>query len=359
MTPGPEDGGIPKAAEDPLAALRLQLQALPAHPVSHNHPRNWWFRVKRTADFVGHVHYWMAHTLAQLNPYPKPFRHTYFDTEDGVRIAAWLGPQHKEHPSDWGIVIVPGMFATKDDTVHKSRAIRIHRHWKIPVIAIDLRAFGESTGIATAGWKEAYDVHGAARYLIEETGVSRVAILSESMGGAAALNALALDASARTGYFAGGALCFSAFVDAKDAVMHISERPAKDDPFRSSWDGFRKLLRMKSDGAYDRFDDFLEDSARVNGLPGLEELLRLANPKWKVNLIQAPTLLVHSTDDPVVPIRHARRMERYAEGKKNIEVLVTAWGQHTQFEPLDDKWFWEVCRRFYGMVNNTELENLA
>ena len=342
-----------------LANLRYQIETMPAHPRSLNHPYSWWFRTKRAADFLGHINYGVAQTLARMNPYPKPFRHVRFPTEDGVDIAGWLGPQHPTHESDWGIVVVPGMFATKDDTVHKSRAIRMHRQWRIPVLAIDMRAFGESMGIATAGWKEAYDVHGAARYLIESTGVDRVAILSESMGGAAALNALALDATAGTHYFGGGALCFSAFVDAKDAVEHISTPPPRGDPFRSSWDGFRKLLRMKSGGAYDRFDDFLEDSARVNGLPGLEELLRLANPKWKANLIQAPTMLVHATDDPVVPVRHARRMERYADEKPNVEVVVTNWGQHTQFEALDEKWFWEACAKFYGFVNGVELPNLA
>jgi len=340
-------------------ALRAELEALPQHPSSVHHPRNWWFTAKRMADFVGHATLTRARVLARLNPYPKPFRHVRFRTDDGVKIAGWLGPQHRTSPSPWGLVLVPGMFATKDDTVHKRRAIRIHRHWRIPVLAIDLRAFGESTGIATAGWKEAMDVHGAARFLAQETGVTRVAVLSESLGGAAALNALALDSQSGANMLTGGVLCWSAFVDAKDAVNYISAKPPRGHPFASAWGGFRRLLRAKSMGAYERFDEYLDDVARVNGLKGADELFDLANPKWKVPLMRQPTLLVHGMDDPVVPVRHARRMERYAEGSPHIQVLVVPWGQHTLFEPMDPHWYWEVARRFFGAVNGMDLPNLA
>jgi pimeloyl-ACP methyl ester carboxylesterase len=229
----------------------------------------------------------------------------------------------------------------------------------VPVLCIDLRAFGESTGIATAGWKEALDVQAAAKFLAAETGVQRVGVLAESLGGAAALNALAADGASGAGLLAGGVLCFSAFMDAKDAVSHISEAPPRGHPFRPAWSGFRRLLQAKSDGAYDRFDTLLADVARVYNLSGVEELYDQANPKWRTALMKQPTLLVHATDDPVVPVRHAHRMERYSEGQENIQVLLTAWGGHAQFEILDPTWYWEVCRRFFGAVNGVELENLA
>lgn len=340
-------------------ALRLDLEALPQSPSAPAHPRHWWFRTKRMADFLGHATLARSRLLARLNPYPAPFRHVRFRTEDGVKIAGWLGPQHVTSPSSWGMVVVPGMFATKDDTVHKRRAIHMHRHWRIPVLAIDTRAFGESTGIATAGWKEAMDVHAAARFLAEETGVRRVAVMAESLGGAAAINALALDSQANTNLLTGGVLAWSAFVDAKDAVAYISERPARGHPFAAAWGGFRRLLAIKSMGAYSRFDEYLEDVARVNGLRGAEELYDLANPKWKVTLLRHPILLVHATDDPVVPVRHARRMERYAQGLPQVQTLIVAWGSHTMFEVLDPKWFWEVARRFFGAANQVELESLA
>lgn len=342
-----------------LSDLRRELEQLPQRPVTKDALRNWWFRTRRTLDFLVHVKFHVARAWARLDPYPQPFRHLFFRTEDGVPIAAWLGPQHKDAPSDWGLVLVPGMFATKDDAAHKSRAIRLWKNWKVPVIAIDMRAFGESAGIATAGWKEALDVHGAAALLAKQTGVKRVAVIAESMGGAAAINALAHDTQGRTFLMSGGVLCFSAFMDARDAVSYISTRPPKGHPFTPAWDGFRKLLRMKSEGQYEAFDEFLDDAARVNGLRGLDELLDLANPKWKVPLLGQPVLCVHSTDDPVVPVRHARRMERYAEGHPNVQVIVTNWGGHTGFEPLDPWWFWEVCRRFFGRVNGVELPNLA
>lgn len=315
--------------------------------------------MKRGMDFIGHSRFDWSRFFAAVNPYPKPFKHVHFTTDDGVRIAAWLGPAHEGTDPKWGLVIVPGMFSTKDDTAHKRRAIRIWRAWRIPVFVIDLRGFGESTGISTAGWKEAYDVHAAARTLKAETGIERVAVLAESLGGAGALNAMAYDGETEAELLTGGLLCYSAFADAKDAVTYISDKPPEGDPFLVSWQGFRRLLSLKSMGGYQRFDDYLDDAARVNGLQGFDELMDLANPKWKVPLMRQPTLLVHATDDPVVPVRHARRMERYAAGHPHIQVLVASFGGHTAFEPRDPWWYWEVTRRFFGAVNGVELPNLA
>lgn len=339
------------------ALLREELERLPQSPASRDHPRNWVFRVKRGLDFIGHSRHGAARFFAKANPYPKPFEHVNIESEGGARISAWYGPQPGPHA--WGLLIVPGMFSTKDDTAHKRRALRIWRAWKIPLLIMDLRGFGESTGISTAGWKEGTDVLAAAKELARRAGLQRVAVLAESLGGAAALNALALDGASRTNLLAGGVLCFSAFVDARDAVAHISNEPPATDPFHLPWLAFRRLLRLKSTGGYERFDEYLDDAARVHGLKGWDELADLANPKWKVPLLHQPTLLVHSADDPVVPIRHARRMERYADTNPKVQVLLTTWGEHTGFEPMDPRWYWEVLRRFYGEVNGADLPNLA
>lgn len=359
MLTGPSSSGVDAAPpQDPRwAALRDELERLPQSPTPREHPRNWVFRIKRGLDFVGHARHDTARFFARANPYPRPFAHIRIPTESGVVISAWFGPQPGHH--DWGLVLVPGMFSTKDDTAHKRRALRIWREWKIPILIMDLRGFGESTGISTAGWKEAGDVLAVAKELQRRSGVNRVAVLAESLGGAAALNALALDSASHTNLLTGGMLCFSAFVDARDAVAHISNRPPEDDPFFLQWQGFRRLLRLKSMGGYERFDDYLDDAARVHGLKGWDELADLANPKWKVPLLHQPVLLVHSADDPVVPVRHARRVERYADTNPKVQVLVTSWGGHTGFEPMDPHWYWEVLRRFYGEVNDVELPNLA
>lgn len=338
-------------------ALRQDLESIPQSPSPREHPRNWLFRVKRAMDFVGHNRRDLARFFARVNPYPKPFEHIEVASDESATIAAWYGPS--QAPSDWGIVIVPGMFGTKDDTAHKRRSLRIWRQWKIPILVMDLRGFGESTGISTGGWKEAIDVLACAKELQKRSGVKRVAVLSESLGGAAALNALALDGASGAHLLSGGVVACSPFVDARDAVAYISEKPPGDHPFALQWLGFRRLLRLKSMGGYERFDDYLEDAARVHGLADWNEMADLANPKWKVPLLHQPTLLIHAADDPVVPIRHARRVERYADANPLIQVLLTEWGGHTGFEPMDPHWFWEVLRRFYGEVNHVELPNLA
>jgi pimeloyl-ACP methyl ester carboxylesterase len=341
-------------------AFREELEALPQRPVPRTHPRNLLFRVKRGLDFFGHARFRGARFFSRINPYPKPFRHVSFRTQDGVQIAGWLAPQPTDAPpSPWGLVIVPGMFSTKDDNAHKARAIRIHKKWRVPVLAFDLRAFGESTGIATAGWKEAYDVRAAAEFMRHTCEVDGVGVLAESLGAAAVLNALNLEEERNDPLLTRGVLCYSAFVDAKDAVAHISTEPVKGDTFHVQDAGFRRLLKLKSDGGYERFDEYLADAARVNGLSGLDELLELATPKQHVGHIRHPVLLVHATNDPVVPVRHARRMERYADEVDHVQTLIVDWGEHTGFQPMDPWWFWEVTARFFSKVNGVRLPNLS
>lgn len=336
-----------------LRTLRDELDEVPQNPVPRNHVRNIAFRVKRGLDFLGHSKPERARWLRQINPYPKPWEHAEFRTEDGVQIAAWYGPAKAE----WGLVLVPGMFSTKDDTIHKRRAIRIWRKWNIPVMVIDMRAFGESTGIATGGWKEALDIHAAAKELAARAGVKRVGVLAESLGGAAAINAAAHDAASGSELLHGGVLTYSAFVDTKDAVEYISAEPPKEHPFYIRWRGFGSLLSKRSSGHYHSFGAYMEDAAKVHGID-LEELYRLANPKWKVHMIHAPMLCIHAADDPVVPIRHLRRMSRYAMDVPNITTLTVPWGEHTGFEPMDSRWFWYVTRRFFETTNQTSLPNV-
>ncbi len=334
---------------------------MPQSPVARTHPRNWTFRVKRTLDFLGHARPWSARFFRRANPYPKPFSHVWLRTRDGVDVAAWYGPPPDAGGADeapsFGLVLVPGMFSTKDDTVHKRRALRVWRAWGIPVIVIDQRAFGESKGIATGGWKEAYDVLAAATYLRDHAGVEHVGVMAESLGGAAALNAAAIDAQEGTDLLGGGVLCLSAFVDIRDAVHYISIQPPRDHPFYYQWLMFRGLLRYRSMGGYRSFQEYMDDAARVNGLSGLDELAERANPKHSIARITVPTLLVHSTNDPIIPVRHARRVERYARDLENVEVLVTEWGGHTGFEEMDPWWSWEVLCRFFGWVNDRDLVN--
>ncbi len=336
-------------------AFRRRLEELPSNPVHHYHPRRLVTRAKRGADFMGHLRWETSRFFATINPYPRPFEHVWLRSADQVRIAAWVGPRRPTQPSEWGLVLVPGMFSTKDDTIHKRRAIHIWRHWKIPVACIDLRGFGESRGVSTAGWKEALDVEAAAKHLRDVHHVKRVAVIAESLGGAAAINAVANEGERGGSLFDGGLLTWSAFVDARDAVEYISAQPPEDHPFANSWAGFRRLLHLKSMGGYQRFTDLIEDVARTNGLPDVEALYALASPKSKVKHIRNPALLIHATDDPVVPVRHARRMERYAGDADHVQTMVVPWGMHTQFEAIDPTWYWEVTRRFFGEVNHQEL----
>lgn len=167
----------------------LDLVRIPQKP----HPLMNWRRLltlaKRTTDFFGHRRVWWNDLLVRINPYPHPFRRVSIESFDGTVVSGWLALQPVPRP---GVVIVPGMFSSKDDTVHKRRAIRMWRRWNYNVLIIELRGFGQSDEAPnTPGWKEAEDVLAAARFLHAFNSVTRIGVMAESLGATAAMLAAA------------------------------------------------------------------------------------------------------------------------------------------------------------------------
>lgn len=331
-----------------MEALRRELLRTPEHPRSMMHPAVLSFRAGLALDFVVHAKHDWSRAVRKIRPYPKPFETVRLFAKDGVELSAWSTGNHIQ--SRFGVVVVPGLFATKDDHQHRGRAIHIQREWNVPVVCLDLRAFGESKGIATAGWKERWDVIAAVDHLEEVAGCEKVLLVGESMGGAAVLNAMAQMGQDGDERLLGG-VTISAFVDALDAVTHISSEPPKGDAFETYYQAFRGMLRRTTGGGYESFLEFMSDVARQEGLAP-KAFLKRASPKKHLHEITSPVLLLHASDDPIIPVRHARRIERYAATQPMLIPVITTWGEHAGFEAMDPVWFWSILDRFWEYLSH-------
>ncbi|MBW3583977.1 MAG: hypothetical protein KY455_12860 [Euryarchaeota archaeon] len=351
----------------------LDLLDVPQRPRPLFNLRRLLSLIKRTTDFFGHRRVWFNELLVRLNPYPHPFRRVRIESADGTVISAWLGLQPVPRP---GVVLVPGMFSSKDDTAIKGRAIRMWRRWNYNVLAIELRGFGQSSGSPnTAGWKESEDVLAAARYLRSFNNVTRIGVIGESMGATAALIAAANegieegqalgetpreagegDAPAVDGPRAAhphprraidSVLAFSPFTYPDRAVAHINRMPQRRDPFYRVQRLFIRLLSLHTQGRYRDFEEYMKGSAEQYGV-SLDELYARSSVLDRVGHIKAHTLVVHAVDDPTVPVAHAEALNARTRDMDHVVIWMLNWGDHVEFDILDRRWYWRVVSRFMG-----------
>ena len=111
--------------------------------------------------------------------------HVLIEAADGVRLAARVvsGPER----ADAAVVLLPGFWRRADSPrIRELAALLARRH---PVLTLDFRGHGLSSGRFTFGRLEHLDVEAALAFAASR-GVRRVALVGTSMGGAALLAAL-------------------------------------------------------------------------------------------------------------------------------------------------------------------------
>ncbi|HLV79775.1 MAG TPA: alpha/beta hydrolase [Chthonomonadaceae bacterium] len=130
---------------------------------------------------------------------------------DGVRLSGWLIPA----PDPRGLVILcHGYGSTRSFMLCK--AILLQRH-NYTTLLFDFRARGLSEGqFCTLGYRETEDVLGAIRYVLSRQDVAclPLALLGESMGGAAVIQAAARETHARA------VIAEAAFASLDQAILH-------------------------------------------------------------------------------------------------------------------------------------------
>ena len=169
------------------------------------------------------------------------------------------------------------------------------------VAAIDLRSHGQSSdfGFVTLGHAESQDILDTIDFLIAnsvqyEIDPKRIGVRGESMGGATAMIAAANDGHQRIRSL----WIDSVFADARRGV--------------SDFIRFHGVPRVFAPIA--RF--FLEQMTRVP--------VDCSSPIQYLASIRCPTLVVHSSDDTMIPVRHFEQLQ-----------AATTWQRRPEFWKLD------------------------
>ena len=210
------------------------------------------------------------------------YRDVSFESTDGVHLAAWWIPPPDEGSSR-AAVLVHGWEGDKSD-LHIVETSQVYARAGYGVLMLDLRGNGESGDERrTLGYKETRDVHGALAWLDEEQGFDPedVVLHGWSMGGATVVRS------------APGA----------GVAAVVEEAGYADLPLI-----LRRLLPEAS-GLPHFFNPGIFLAARL--FLGLDPWS--VRPSEDAALLReegVPHFVIHSTDDNVVPLEHAKLFKR-------------------------------------------------
>lgn len=296
-----------------------------------------WSDVKAGADFIAHNLPEAHRLLVRLNPYPRPWRSVSLAASDGALLSAVYGPGRPGAPA---LVMVPGTFQTKDDTTRKRRAIDLWRRLGAHVLVTDMRGFGGSHAFpGTGGLLEAQDVHAAVDWLREQSGAPRAHVWGESLGGA-----IALLAGARAGASEriASVIAWSPFAELSDAALASSPRSRRGRTAIGRT--YRWLLRRRTKNLAPDFQTFLKLRAHELDVP-MEELIVAGSPCYHVEDLQVSATVFHALDDPIVPVNHARLLDRIARDRApRLRVHIHPRGRHLDFDRAAPTWYAATTR---------------
>ncbi len=210
------------------------------------------------------------------------FEDVSFPAVDGSTLRGWLVPGTPQ--AEVAIATVHGAGSDRRDFL---RHLPVFHDLGYPVLLFDCREHGISDGEARGisyGVREHRDVTSAVRYLKEDRGYGRVAVVGTSQGGASVLLAAARD-------------------PAIDAVV-------AENPFTTLRELMRHALRDQPPPS-----DWLLEAVIVT------HLLRtggrgLPSPLEAVAAIRQPLYLMHGTADRVIPYQHSERLHAAAPGSQ-------------------------------------------
>ncbi len=304
-------------------------------------------------EYVVHANPLIARVQSRMNAYPTPFRKVHFQSSDGTRLTAWIGihkaPDATGRPHAIpreGILLVPGLFTTKDNTLLRERALRFFQEWGYHVLVLDLRGMGESArAFNTGGWKESEDVEAAIEYLRAHAPIAKFHVYAESMGAVAAIIAAARQARRGFRLVDGAILAVSPYPDARRTIDHILHSRHKDEGFEIYRWFFDQLLALGGKSFAD-FEAYLKAGAKHYGV-SLAELYRRSTIRPILKDVNVPLLILLSENDPLVPKHEVLLFQKSLARRKNPRVVVLPWGAHCLFEVLDPNWYWAVLHEYF------------
>jgi alpha-beta hydrolase superfamily lysophospholipase len=232
-----------------------------------------------------------------------PYEEVEVPTPDGLRLAAWFLPAGDD-PAP-GVVLVHGWESARDRTLPNAQilhAIGFH------VLTLDVRGHGANgpEALPMSVGEYAADARAGVAWLRARPEVTRVGLLGHSMGAAGSLVATAADPGV-------------------DAVVAAST-PA--DPSRLTRLTFQLAhLPIPAPVAW----PLAWLTTRVYLRPRGHSIASVSATR-AVQSAAAPVMLVHGTDDQIVPLDHVHRLARARRAVRPssvTEVLVIAGGQHS------------------------------
>lgn len=300
-------------------------------------------------DYLATVPPRMQKLTSPFRRYPSEFERVTVRARDGIGLSAWVGRAARE-PRD-GLVLIPGLYTSKDNPRIRARAVRILREWGFHVLALDLRGVGGSDRVpSTPGWKEAEDIIDAIAAFRRLAPVRRVHLYAESLAASAAIVAAGMEAQAGRKLLDGRVLAMSPYADAQRIIdLYSTPDPASTElgrDFVAVQKFFNGLLRLQGYKG-GRFDAYIRHGADHYGTT-YEELLRRSSPRNFIADANVPLLVIHSEDDGLVPVAEARRLAALAAGSKEARVWILPWGYHALYEMADPDWYWQVLGRVFG-----------
>jgi len=229
-----------------------------------------------------------SQTTPQL--FGLPFEPVRLKTADGVSIAGWFIPRQGE-PTRAAVIMLHGYPADKGDLL--PRAALLTRDFNL--LLIDFRYFGESGGsYTTAGAREVDDLLAAVEFL-RQRGLDQIGVFGFSMGGAVALMAL----------------------DRSDAIYAVAS------------EGAYAELGSMTEALYANYGPLKKPLARLTGLYatvflGIDPFK--VSPAATAGRSNRPVLLMHATDDAVVPFQQALLLQQALAGNPRAETVFFAGG---------------------------------
>jgi predicted alpha/beta-fold hydrolase len=337
---------VPPSRERSMDALMADLEAIP----SRIHRSRTAELRKGVPDFASFI---LAQRRATANlayAYPAQFRHDTFEGADGERIAGTLAVHETPRPA---LVVVHGLFSTHRFDYVREIAVRAFYEWGFNVCAVDLRSFGvtdlTTNAPSTGGWKEGEDIVRAGRHL-KELGSTSVGALGISLGASSVLNASHPDGADAA--LDGGILAVCGPADTRKVAERLSRELPRRHPAYPMSLLFRKMLisRVRDAGWPDHIDRLVEPieevSAPYYGVSA-DEIWRRSSAVNHIADARVPVLALHSEDDLIIPVEHARMLAEAAAGNPNVRVWIVPGGSHAAFDAIDADWTYAVYRNFF------------
>jgi predicted alpha/beta-fold hydrolase len=336
----------PEPRERSMDALMADLEAIP----HHLHHSDVAMVRKGLADLSTFV---LANQREAANlgyAYPAQFSDHVFEGADGERIAATVGLH--EGGGRPGLIVVHGIFSSRRFDYVRQIAVHAYYEWGFNVLALDLRSFGltnlTSEAPTTAGWKEGEDIVAAGRYL-KRLGATTVGALGISLGASSVLGACHADGAEEA--LEGGVLAISPPADPRSMAKRLSVHLPRSDPAYLLNLGFWAMLKSRvRQGGWQGVEDFLDPMEKVSaphyGVDA-EEIWERASARRHIAQAKVPVLILHPSDDEVIPVEHAEMLAEAARGHDQVRVWILPGGGHGAIDVIDRDWFYSVLRGFF------------